>query len=91
MTTTFVTAQEHVAFLIDETNRARTECAVAPWCYEITSDVKNIGVVVTETSKTLQVNPSWLRFVIETGDFKMCVADEIAAWYLINELTSCCS
>jgi hypothetical protein len=45
-------------------------------------------VVVAAASKTLKVNPTWLRFVVEGGDFTACVADEIVAWYLIEELTS---
>jgi hypothetical protein len=44
--------------------------------------------MVAGASKTLKVNPAWLRFVVESGDFTACVADEIVAWYLIEELTS---
>ncbi len=38
-------------------------------------------------AKTLEINPTWLRFVVERGDVTACVADEIVAWYLIQELT----
>jgi hypothetical protein len=87
MTTTCKIAEDCVATLIDETNRTKVEGAVVPWCYELTSQIHNIGIVVTETSKTLLVNPAWLRFVVESDDFEACVADEIVAWYLIQELT----
>jgi hypothetical protein len=88
MTTSFETAEECVAHLIEETNRIHVEGDASPWSYELTAEVHNIGVAVTGTSKTLQVNPCWLRFVVESGDFKVCVADEIVAWYLIRELTN---
>jgi hypothetical protein len=87
MTTTCKSPKDWVAILIDETNRTHAECAVTPWDYELTTQVHNIGVAVTEKAKTLLVNPSWLRFVVESGDFVACVADEIVAWYLIEELT----
>ena len=53
----------------------------------MTTQIHNIGIVVTDISKTLLVNPTWLRFVIESDDFEACVADEIVDWYLIQELT----
>jgi hypothetical protein len=87
MTTTCRSAEARVAALIQETNWAHIDSAVTPWCYELTTEVHNIGVVVGPSSKTLQVNPLWLRFVVEGGDFKACVADEIVAWYLIEEIT----
>ena len=87
MRTTCKTAEEHVQRLIAVTNRNHIECAGSPWEYKLTTEVDNIGVVVTPTAKTLQVNPCWLRFVVESDDFKVCVADEIIAWYLIQELT----
>jgi hypothetical protein len=87
MTTTCKSAEDCVAILIDETNGAQVESAVTPWYYELTTQIHNIGIVVTETSKTLLVNPAWLRFVVESDDFEACVADEIVAWYLIQELT----
>jgi len=88
MITTFKKGEEHVATLIDLTNRTHADSAVSPWGYELTSDVHNVAVIVTAASKTLKVNPAWLRFVVESGDFTACVADEIVAWYLIEELTS---
>ena len=87
MTTTCKSAEARVAELIQETNRTHIESAVTPWAYELTTEVHNIGIVVGPSSKTLQVNPLWLRFVVEAGDFKACVADEIVAWYLIEEIT----
>jgi hypothetical protein len=88
MTIACKTAEDRVARLINETNRRRREGAVAPWGYELTTDVHNIGIVVGEDSRTLLINPCWLRFVVEAGDFKACVADEIVAWYLIEALTA---
>ena len=90
MTIACKTAEDRVAHLIEETNRRHRETAVTPWVYELTTEIHNIGVVVGETSKTLLVNPCWLRFVVEGGDFRACVADEITAWYLIEALTSSC-
>jgi hypothetical protein len=55
--------------------------------YELTTEVHNVGVIIASASETLQVNPNWLTFVVDGGDFKVCVADEIVAWYLIEELT----
>jgi hypothetical protein len=85
---TFKKGEERVATLIDETNRAHPDSAVSPWGYELTTEVHNVGVLVATPGKTLLVNPNWLRFVVEGGDFKACVSDEIVAWYLIEELTS---
>ena len=87
MITTFKKGEERVATLIEEANRTRADCAVSPWSYELTTEVHNVGVIVGATSKTLQVNPHWLCFVVEGDDFKACVADEIVAWYLIGDLT----
>ena len=88
MITTFHKGEERVATLIDETNRTHADSALSPWCYELTTEVHNVGVMVAAASKTLKVNPAWLRFVVQSGDFTACVADEIVAWYLIEELTS---
>jgi hypothetical protein len=88
MITTFRKGEEHVATLIDQTNRTHADSAVSPWVYELTTEVHNVGVIITADSRTLLVNPSWLTFVIDGGDFKACVADEIVAWYLIEELTN---
>jgi hypothetical protein len=87
MITTFKKGEDRVATLIDETNRTHLESAVTPWSYELTPEVHNVAIVTAAAAKTLLVNPQWLRFVIESGDFKACVADEIVAWYLIEELT----
>ena len=87
MTTTCKSAEDFVAILIEQTNRIQVESAVTPWCYELTTQIHNIGIVVNEISKTLLVNPSWLRFVVESDDFEACVADEIVDWYLLQELT----
>ena len=87
MTTTCRDAERGVAILIDETNRIHAESPLTPWGYEPTVQIHNIGIVATESSKTLLVNPSWLRFVVEVDDFQACVADEIVAWYLIQDLT----
>jgi hypothetical protein len=87
MTTTCKSAEDCVAILIDETNRIHVESALTPWGYELTNQVHNIGIVASETSKTLLLNPCWLRFVVESDDFEACVADEIVDWYLIQELT----
>ena len=88
MITTFKKGEERVATLIEETNRTHGDSALSPWCYELTTEVHNVGVMVAGASKTLKVNPAWLRFVVQSGDFTACVADEIVAWYLIQELTS---
>ncbi len=88
MNVTFQTAEDHVALLIEETNSTHVDHATSGWNYELTNEVDNVGIVVSESGQTLLVNPSWLRFVVSSGDFKACVADEIVAWYLIRELTS---
>jgi hypothetical protein len=85
--TTFKKGEELVATLIDLTNRTHADSTTSPWGYELTSEVDNVAVIVGPASKTLKVNPTWLRFVVEGGDFAACVADEIVAWYLIEALT----
>jgi hypothetical protein len=85
MSTTMQTAEDRVAELIEETNRTNGGCLNC-WAYELTTEVANIGVIDTPASQTLRVNPEWLRFVVSSGDFKACVADEIVAWNLIREL-----
>jgi hypothetical protein len=87
MCTELQTAEARVARLIEETNQV-SSLFHKPWTYELTAEVANIGVVATDASQTLLVNPSWLHFVISSEDFKACVADEIIAWNLIQELTS---
>jgi hypothetical protein len=83
MATTKKTAEERVCRLVAQANIDYNE-TVAPWDYELTSEVDNLSVVVTASAKTLQINPYWLRFVLERHDFRVSVADEIAAWYLIQ-------
>jgi hypothetical protein len=88
MIITFRKGEERVAALIDETNRTHADSAASPWAYELTTEVHNVGVMIGDELRILQVNPNWLTFVVDGGDFKACVADEIVAWYLIEELTS---
>jgi len=88
MNSTCQTAEDCVALLIQETNRDLPEHAAGEWSYELTAEVANVGIAVSETTQTLLVNPSWLHFVVSSGDFKACVADEIIAWYLIQEFVS---
>jgi len=88
MGTTLQLAEAHVARLIAQANESLSDGAEAPWHYELTNEVDNIGIVASESSRTLKVNPAWLRFVVESGDFKVCVADEIMAWYLLQKLTA---
>jgi hypothetical protein len=88
MITTFKKGEERVAPLIERTNRSHADSAVSPWAYELTTEIHNVGVSLAAHSKTLLVNPNWLAFVVDSGDFSACVADEIVAWYLIQELTS---
>ena len=87
MITTFKKGEERVATLIDETNCTHADSAVRPWVYELTTEVHNVGVTIADELRILQVNPNWLTFVVDGGDFKACVADEIVAWYLIEDLT----
>jgi len=88
MITTFRKGEERVAALIERTNRTHVDSASSPWDYELTIDVHNVGVIIAASSKTLRVNPNWLTFVVDGGDFEACVADEIVAWYLIEALTN---
>jgi hypothetical protein len=88
MSITLQWAETHVARLIAQANEGLFDGSGVPWAYEITSEVDNIGIIANESSRTLRVNPAWLRFVVESGDFKVCVADEIMAWYLLQKLTA---
>jgi hypothetical protein len=88
MNVTLQSAEDHVALLIAETNKTHVDHATNGWTYELTTEVDNVGIVAFECTQTLLVNPGWLRFVVSSGDFKACVADEIVAWYLIREFTS---
>jgi hypothetical protein len=87
MATTTKTAERRVCRLVAQANIDYNE-NVAPWDYELTSEVDNVSVVVTACAKTLQINLYWLRFVLERHDFRASVADEIAAWYLIQDAIS---
>jgi hypothetical protein len=87
MATTNKTAEERVCRLVTQANIDHHE-TVAPWDYELTSEVHNLSVVITASAKTLQINPCWLRFVLGRHDFRASVADEIAAWYLIQDAIS---
>jgi hypothetical protein len=78
-------AEQMVEHLIAETNQARYG---AEWRYELTSEVDNIEVAAGTGTLTLRIHPCWLRYVVSQGDFKSCVADEVTAWYLLEQLTS---
>jgi hypothetical protein len=84
MTHSLSDAEQMVRQLIEDTNRSHFE---APWRYELTSDVDNIEVATDGGGNTLRIHPCWLRYVVAQGDFKSCVADEIAAWRLLAQLT----
>ena len=84
MTHSLSDAEQMVRQLIEDTNRSQFE---ARWRYELTSDVDNIEVVSEDGANTLRIHPCWLRYVVAQGDFKSCVADEIAAWRLLAQLT----
>jgi hypothetical protein len=84
MTHSLSDAEQMVRQLIDDTNRSQFE---ALWRYELTSDVDNIEVASDDGVNTLRIHPCWLRYVVAQGDFKSCVADEIAAWRLLAQLT----
>jgi hypothetical protein len=84
MTHSLSDAEQMVRQLIDDTNGSRDEDT---WRYELTSDVDNIEVATESGIHTLRIHPCWLRFVVTQGDFKSCVADEIAAWCLLAQLT----
>jgi hypothetical protein len=84
MTHSLSDAEQMVRQLIDDTNRSQFE---AMWRYELTSDVDNIEVATESGINTLRIHPCWLRYVVAQGDFKSCVADEIAAWRLLAQLT----
>jgi len=84
MTRSLREAEQMVRQLIEDTNRSQSE---AEWGYEVTSDVDNIEVATADGTNTLRIHPCWLRYVVAQGDFKSCVADEIAAWRLLAQLT----
>jgi hypothetical protein len=84
MTQSLSNAEQMVRQLISDANSSHFE---ATWRYEITSDVDNIEVARDDGANVLRIHPCWLRYVVAQGDFKSCVADEIAAWYLLARLT----
>ena len=84
MTSSLKSAEEMVEHLIASANRSH---GAASWEYELTSDVGNIEVTSRGRTHTLRIHPCWLRFVVAQGEFQACVADEIAAWYLLEHLT----
>ena len=84
MTHSLSEAEQMVRQLIDDTNHSHLE---SNWRYELTSDVDNIEVATVSGVNTLRIHPCWLRYVVAQGDFKSCVADEIAAWRLLAHLT----
>jgi hypothetical protein len=84
MTNSLKSAEEMVEHLIDSANRSH---GAASWDYELTSDVDNIEVATRAGTHTLRIHPCWLRYVVAQGEFQTCVADEIAAWYLLEQLT----
>ncbi len=77
-------AEQMVRQLIADANCSHFETC---WRYELTSDIGNIEVVADGATNTLRVHPCWLRYVVSQGDFKSCVADEIEAWHLLEQLT----
>ena len=88
MTQNLKIAEQMVMHLIAETNRNQHRYE-PKWCYELTSDVSNIDVVTEPAgTKILRIHPCWLRYVVSQGDFKSCVADEIMAWCLLEQLTT---
>jgi hypothetical protein len=84
MTYNLESAEQMVVDLIAAANRSHRE---ASWSYELTSEVENIEVVSGERTHTLRIHPCWLRYVVSQGEFESCVADEIEAWYLLEQLT----
>jgi hypothetical protein len=77
-------AEDMVRRLIAQTNRSHLDTS---WRYQLTSEVDNIEVVSAGGTRTLRIHPCWLRYVDAQGEFQSCVADEIAAWYLLAQLT----
>jgi hypothetical protein len=85
MTNNLEAAENMVRDLIASANRSR---GTAAWAYQLTSDVDNIEVVSGPGSHILRVHPCWLRYVVAQGEFQCCVADEIEAWYMLEQLTA---
>jgi hypothetical protein len=85
MTNSITVAEGMVRRLIARANRSHVG---GRWSYELTSEVDNIEVVSTPGRHTLRIHPCWLRYVVAQGEFQCCVADEIEAWYLLEQLTA---
>ena len=85
MTNNLEAAENMVRGLIASANRSHR---TATWEYELTSDVDNIEVVPGPRTHVLRIHPCWLRYVVAQGEFQCCVADEIEAWYLLEQLTA---
>jgi hypothetical protein len=83
MTKSLKSAQELVEHLMETANRSHG----ANWSYELTSDVDNIEVASRAGDLVLRIHPCWLRYVVSQGEFECCVAGEIEAWYLLEQLT----
>jgi hypothetical protein len=77
-------AEQRVEKLIAKANRAHRG---AGWSYELTSEVDNIEVRAQAGAHVLRIHPCWLRYVVSQGEFQSCVADEIEAWHLLEQLT----
>ena len=45
------------------------------------------GEIAVRGAQILRIHPCWLRYVVAQGEFKSCVADEIEAWHLLEQLT----
>jgi hypothetical protein len=84
MTNSITLAEAMVRRLIARANLAHVG---ASWRYELTSEVDNIEVASGPRGQTLRIHPCWLRYVVAQGEFQSCVADEIEAWYLLEQLT----
>jgi hypothetical protein len=86
MTNNLEAAENMVRDLMASANRSH---GAATWDYELTSDVDNIEVVVSGPgTHVLRIHPCWLRYVVAQGEFRCCVADEIEAWYMLEQLTA---
>jgi hypothetical protein len=85
MTNNLKAAENMVRRLIASANRSH---GGGTWDYELTSEVDNIEVVSGPGTNTLRVHPCWLRYVVAQNEFQCCVADEIEAWYMLEQLTA---
>jgi hypothetical protein len=87
MTSNLEAAEHMVRGLIASANRSHR---TATWHYELASDVANIEVVPGPDpgAHVLRIHPCWLRYVVAQDEFQCCVADEIEAWYMLEQLTA---